>query len=105
MPIKHPKSYPKLLVVSGVFIITHVRGIVALVGSEPVPQYLMEGLRILEARGYDSAGISTIGASGELVTTKFASSGATNNAIELVQSKLEPHSSSHIGTLFHCTPF
>lgn len=72
-------------------------GIIALVGKEPVPQYLMEGLRILEARGYDSAGISTI-ANGELVTTKFASSGSTNNAIDLVKSKLEPHASAMIGT-------
>lgn len=66
-------------------------------GKEPVPQFLLEGLRILEARGYDSAGISTITQPGTLVTTKFASSGATNNAIDLVQSKLGPHAAAHIG--------
>eukprot|EP01127_Copromyxa_protea_P000659 TRINITY_DN10565_c0_g1_i1.p1 TRINITY_DN10565_c0_g1~~TRINITY_DN10565_c0_g1_i1.p1 ORF type:complete len:655 (-),score=136.66 TRINITY_DN10565_c0_g1_i1:92-2056(-) len=72
-------------------------GIVALVGKEPVPHYLVEGLRILESRGYDSAGISTISSSGELVTTKYASSGATNNAIDLVEKEVGPHNSSFIG--------
>src|ERR1700743_3214410 len=43
-------------------------GIVACVGSGPsaADEYLLEGLRRLEYRGYDSAGIATITADGEV---------------------------------------
>ncbi|MDQ3143599.1 MAG: glutamine--fructose-6-phosphate transaminase (isomerizing) [Pseudomonadota bacterium] len=39
-------------------------GIVGIVGSQPVAQRLFEGLRRLEYRGYDSAGICTVGIRG-----------------------------------------
>ena len=35
-------------------------GIVGIVGNQPVAPLLMEGLRRLEYRGYDSAGIATL---------------------------------------------
>jgi glucosamine--fructose-6-phosphate aminotransferase (isomerizing) len=41
-------------------------GIVALVGSREAAPQLLEGLRQLEYRGYDSAGIATVGAQGQL---------------------------------------
>jgi glucosamine--fructose-6-phosphate aminotransferase (isomerizing) len=41
-------------------------GIVALVGSQEAAPQLLEGLRQLEYRGYDSAGIATVNAAGEL---------------------------------------
>ena len=41
-------------------------GIVALIGSREAAPHLLEGLRQLEYRGYDSAGIATIGKDGEL---------------------------------------
>jgi len=37
-------------------------GIVALVGSQAAAPLLLEGLRQLEYRGYDSAGIATVNA-------------------------------------------
>jgi glucosamine--fructose-6-phosphate aminotransferase (isomerizing) len=40
--------------------------IVALVGSQEAAPLLLEGLRQLEYRGYDSAGIATVNAAGEL---------------------------------------
>lgn len=72
-------------------------GIIAVVGNDPAVHILVEGLKILEARGYDSAGISTIDARGELVTTKFASSGSTSNAIQLLEAKSSAHNGNIIG--------
>lgn len=71
-------------------------GIIGVISHEPVANLLMDGLRIMEPRGYDSAGISTI-VDGKLVTTKFASKGATNNAIALVEEQLPVHKNAHIG--------
>ena len=41
-------------------------GIVALVGSREAAPQLLDGLRQLEYRGYDSAGIATVDATGSL---------------------------------------
>lgn len=41
-------------------------GIVALVGSQEAAPLLLEGLRQLEYRGYDSAGIATVNAEHQL---------------------------------------
>ena len=41
-------------------------GIVALVGSQPAAPQLLEGLRQLEYRGYDSAGLATVTTEGVL---------------------------------------
>ncbi len=45
-------------------------GIVGYVGSQPVVPVLLEGLQRLEYRGYDSAGVSVVGADGILRTVK-----------------------------------
>jgi glucosamine--fructose-6-phosphate aminotransferase (isomerizing) len=62
-------------------------GIVALIGSREAAPLLLEGLRQLEYRGYDSAGIATVDAAGQLsclkaegklvnLTARFEASGA-----------------------------
>ena len=45
-------------------------GIVALVGSREAAPQLLDGLRQLEYRGYDSAGIATVDAEGQLTCLK-----------------------------------
>ena len=39
-------------------------GIVAYIGDQPAAPFLIEGLKTLEYRGYDSAGIAVLGAKG-----------------------------------------
>lgn len=73
-----------------------VCGIIGVISHEPVAHFLMDGLKIMEPRGYDSAGITTI-VDGKLLTTKFASKGATSNAIALVEEHLPLHKNSLIG--------
>ncbi|KAH3768098.1 glutamine-fructose-6-phosphate transaminase [Pelomyxa schiedti] len=69
-------------------------GISCFVGNEDCTPYLLEGLKILENRGYDSAGITTFDAErGCLVTTKYASVGSTSDAL----TKLRDSASSHKG--------
>lgn len=67
-------------------------GIIGAVGDENAVSALLDGLSILESRGYDSAGIATLGADGRLVATKFAS-GAAPDAIH----RLREHREQHIG--------
>lgn len=62
-------------------------GIVAFVGKEPAVGYLVEGLHILQNRGYDSAGVATVNSKGEIVVTKHASKGTTSDSIQLVTSE------------------
>jgi glucosamine--fructose-6-phosphate aminotransferase (isomerizing) len=47
-------------------------GIVGIVGSEPVAERLLAGLKRLEYRGYDSAGLAVIGAEGALERRRAA---------------------------------
>lgn len=61
-------------------------GIVAFVGKEPATPYLLEGLTILQNRGYDSAGVATISQDQVLTSTKFASVGSTSDSIDLVKA-------------------
>jgi hypothetical protein len=74
-------------------------GIIGYVGNQEAAPILMDGLRALQNRGYDSAGITTIdvGSDTSLVTTKFASVGATNDALQRLASALSVHGSNHIG--------
>lgn len=72
-------------------------GIMAVVGRENVGAFLIEGLKILEARGYDSAGIATVDTTGTITTTKFASKGSTNDSIDLLQKELGKHTQSVTG--------
>ena len=45
-------------------------GIVGYVGHRPAADYLLEGLRRLEYRGYDSAGIATLSDEGQFDVVK-----------------------------------
>lgn len=74
-----------------------VCGIIAFVGQEPAAPVLIEGLKVLESRGYDSAGIATVTPSHELVTSKFASAGKTNNAILLLEQQMGKHDAHTTG--------
>jgi glutamine---fructose-6-phosphate transaminase (isomerizing) len=67
-------------------------GIIGVVGDAHAVSTIIDGLAILESRGYDSAGVATCGKSNEIHTTKFAS-GAEANAV----AKLRSHSIDHAG--------
>ena len=45
-------------------------GIVGYIGHREASQFLIEGLRRLEYRGYDSSGVAAIDSSGNLTVTK-----------------------------------
>ena len=64
-------------------------GIIATVGTGgDCAGYLLEGLGILENRGYDSAGMTTCdAATGALVTSKFASAGTTSDALQQLRAE------------------
>ncbi len=69
-------------------------GIVGVVGSDDANAFVLEGLTILQNRGYDSAGIATVDKrSTDLYVTKFASRDTTCDSIDLVKS----NSSKHVG--------
>jgi glutamine---fructose-6-phosphate transaminase (isomerizing) len=61
-------------------------GIVGYVGSRPALDVVLEGLRRLEYRGYDSAGVAVIDAHGVLQTAKKA--GRIENLDKLIASDL-----------------
>jgi len=71
-------------------------GIMAYVGPEEAHPFLMEGLRILQNRGYDSAGMASIGAGG-MVTTKYASSASTNDAVAKLGREVGRHAGHRVG--------
>lgn len=62
-------------------------GIIGYLGNENSTQFVVEGLTLLQNRGYDSVGISSI-ANNELQTTKFASTN-THNSIDLLKNQIE----------------
>jgi glucosamine--fructose-6-phosphate aminotransferase (isomerizing) len=65
-------------------------GIVGYVGARKTAPIILEGLRRLEYRGYDSAGIAVIGADGSMVIRR--ASGKLHNLEEAVQlSPVEGH--------------
>lgn len=69
-------------------------GIVGVVGSDDANAFVLEGLTILQNRGYDSAGIATVDKRNtDLFVTKFASRDTTCDSIDLVRS----NSSKHVG--------
>lgn len=67
-------------------------GIIGVVGDTDSVSIIIDGLSILESRGYDSAGVATVSAAGAIVTTKFAS-GVAPDAIV----KLREHINDHVG--------
>jgi len=72
-------------------------GIVGYVGNKTASDFLLEGLHILQNRGYDSAGIATVNSDGELKTSKFASAGSTSDSIELLKANA-PQNHTGAGT-------
>ena len=69
-------------------------GIIGVVGSDDANAIVLEGLTILQNRGYDSAGIATVPEDGkELYVTKYASRESTSDSIELVRKG----SGKHVG--------
>lgn len=75
-----------------------VCGIVGYVGPGDASEVLLEGLNILQNRGYDSAGVSTVSGDGQLLTTKFASVSSTNDAMEKIfREAPKVHAGHHVG--------
>src|ERR1022692_644442 len=65
-------------------------GIVGYVGSRPALDVVVEGLRRLEYRGYDSSGVAVISESGDLQTAKKAGR-IENLDSELVERTISGH--------------
>ena len=64
-------------------------GIMGVVGKdEECLEYLLDGLLILQNRGYDSAGIATISDADEIFVTKYASKGSTSDSLDLLKQKV-----------------
>ncbi|EGC38088.1 hypothetical protein DICPUDRAFT_149253 [Dictyostelium purpureum] len=72
-------------------------GIIGFVGKEEAINYLLEGLSILENRGYDSAGVTTISSDNSLITSKYASLNTTSDAISRLKSVAHLHKGHVIG--------
>ncbi|KYQ92106.1 glutamine-fructose-6-phosphate transaminase (isomerizing) [Tieghemostelium lacteum] len=72
-------------------------GIIGFVGKEEAIGYLLEGLAILENRGYDSAGVTTISSDNDLVTSKYASLNTTSDAISRLKSVAHLHKGHVVG--------
>lgn len=72
-------------------------GIVGVVGADDARAILLEGLTVLQNRGYDSAGLATISQEKMLVVTKYASVGSTSDSIDLVKANSAKHRGHHIG--------
>jgi glutamate synthase domain-containing protein 1 len=72
-------------------------GIVGVVGTEDANLFLLEGLTILQNRGYDSAGIATVNAKKELIVTKYASRESTSDSIDLVRAESGKHAGHSAG--------
>lgn len=60
-------------------------GIVGYLGNGNAIRAVLEGLTLLQNRGYDSVGVSTVTSEKTIDTTKFAST-TTNNSLELVKN-------------------
>lgn len=69
-------------------------GIIGFVGNEDCVNYLLDGLSILENRGYDSAGIATLGKDDTMIVSKYASKNASSaDAI----ARLRDEAVRHVG--------
>lgn len=63
--------------------------------------YLLEGLTILQNRGYDSAGVATVTPDNEIVVTKYASLGSTSDSIDLLKAKAPSRHAGHSVGIAH----
>lgn len=71
-------------------------GIVGYIGKREVGEVLMRGLKILENRGYDSAGIAALQNEDVIRVTKYASTEA-DGALDLLDKELDQFAGLHIG--------
>jgi len=79
-----------------------VCGIVGYIGTGNAATYLYEGLRILENRGYDSAGITTYDPeTKQLVTSKFASLETTSDAMRKLGEQVPLRHQGHTIGIAH----
>ena len=69
-------------------------GIVGYLGNENYSNYIINGLKLLQNRGYDSAGLSYL-YEGSLKTHKYASTD-NNNSIKLLEDSIDLHEESHL---------
>ncbi|MEK9155622.1 MAG: glutamine--fructose-6-phosphate aminotransferase, partial [Patescibacteria group bacterium] len=71
-------------------------GIVGVVGDKNAVNTIIDGLSILESRGYDSAGLATMSAQNAIVTTKYAS-GNNGNAVGRLREHVADHAGNSVG--------
>ncbi len=83
----HAGVFAAMLALLGITASTaHACGIIAFTSKdEPCVDYLLEGLHILQNRGYDSAGVATVTKDGKIMVTKHASLASTSDSIELLK--------------------
>ena len=72
-------------------------GITAYLGKRKACQVVLEGLTILQNRGYDSAGIATINENNQIITTKSASQQTTCDSLKYLTDSLYLHENNTIG--------
>uniref|UniRef100_A0A0G4HC19 Glutamine--fructose-6-phosphate aminotransferase [isomerizing] n=1 Tax=Chromera velia CCMP2878 TaxID=1169474 RepID=A0A0G4HC19_9ALVE len=61
-------------------------GIVGYMGHQEAQPILMDGIKILQNRGYDSAGMATLSADGRIISCKFASKSGTADSVSILES-------------------
>ena len=71
-------------------------GITAYLGSGNAFEFILASLRLLQNRGYDSAGIATLNSKSQLVLDKYASVNDTT-AIDLLALTMHKHTLNNIG--------
>lgn len=71
-------------------------GIIGFVGTDDAVNFITDGLTILENRGYDSAGVTTLSHDGALIVTKYASRG-TADAIQRLKADAHRHAGHRLG--------
>ena len=71
-------------------------GIAAEDGTE-ASEFLIEGLTILRNRGYDSAGVASVGGGRTLAVSKYASQQTTSDSIDRVGASLRHHKGNSVG--------
>lgn len=69
-------------------------GIVGYLGKDNYYDYIINGLKLLQNRGYDSAGISYI-YQNKIETIKYAST-STNNSLDILETNINTNEQSHI---------